>query len=113
MFSIGGARRTDLKTTALGESYTSILRSDAVGFSGPELFSDSQRQWTCVLCSDESTFQPVSGKKGRRVLSPKDQMDLPDFHQQQIQKQTSVMVWGCISANVMGDWVPLTWRHIL
>ncbi len=52
----------------------------------------------------ESTFQLVSGKNGFWVLSPKDQRDHPDFHQWQMQKLTSVMVWGCSRANGMGDW---------
>ncbi len=76
----------------------------------------SKRQWKCVLYSDESTFQLVSGKNGFRVLSPKVQRDHPDFHYRQKQKQTSVMVWGCSRANSMGGIcakVPLTWRHTL
>ncbi len=53
-----------------------------------------------MLCSDESTFQLVSGKNGFRVLIPKDH---PDFHQRQKQKQSYVMVYEYISANGMGD----------
>ncbi len=49
-------------------------------------------------------FNLILGKKGRWVLSPKDQRDLADFHQRQMQKQTSITVWECISANGMGDW---------
>jgi len=36
-------------------------------------------------------------------FSPKDERDHPDFHQRQVQKQTSVLVLGCISASGMGD----------
>ncbi len=75
-----------------------------MGFSGPELISDSQRQWKGVLYSDESTFQLVSGKNGCQVLSTKDQRDHPDFHQQQMQTHTTIMVWECSRANGMGDW---------
>ncbi len=63
----------------------------------------SKRQWKSVLYSDESTFQLVSARNGRWVLSPKNQKDHPYFHQWQRQKQMSVMVWWCSRANGMGD----------
>jgi len=42
-------------------------------------------------------------EKQIEVLSPKDERYQSDFSLWQVQKQTSVMVWGCISANSMGD----------
>ncbi len=60
-----------------------------------------KRRWKCVPWYDEFTFQLVSGKNGCPVLSPKDQRDHPDFHQQQMQKQASVVEWWCSRANSM------------
>ncbi len=62
-----------------------------------------------MLYTDE--FQLVSGKYGSRVLSLRDQRDHPEFHQWQMQKQTSVMVYECISANSMR--VLHVWRYHL
>ena len=63
----------------------------------------TERQWKHVLWSDESTFQLVFGKNGRRILRAKDENDHPDCYQWKVQKPASVMVWGCISAHGMGD----------
>ena len=41
----------------------------------------TERQWKCVLWSDESTFQLVFGKNGRRILRAKDEKDHPDCYQ--------------------------------
>ncbi len=41
-------------SVTLGESYTSILCSDAAGFFGPELISDSQKDSENVCCSQMS-----------------------------------------------------------
>ncbi len=93
------------------KSYTSILCSNAAGFSGPELISDSQKDSENMCCTQMSPhFHLFLGKNGFRVLSPKDERDHPDFHQRQKQKQTSVMVWGCSRANSMGDWLAYVQR---
>lgn len=63
----------------------------------------TERLWNRVLWSDESTFQLVFGKNGRRVLRAKDENDHPDCYQRKVQKPASVMVWGCISAHGMGE----------
>lgn len=60
-------------------------------------------KWNSVLWSDESTFQVVMGQQGRRVLRTKEEKDHPDCYQRKAQKPASVMVWGCISANGMGN----------
>ncbi len=84
-----------------GESYQFY----AVGFSGPELISDSQKHSGKVCCAQMSPhFNLLLGKNGCRVFSPNDQRNHPDFHQWQMQKHTSVMVWWCSRANSMGDW---------
>ena len=51
----------------------------------------------------KSTFQVVFGKKGRRILRAKDEKDHADCYQRKVEKPASVMVWGCISAQGMGD----------
>ncbi len=56
-----------------------------------------------MLWSDESTFQFVFGENGHQIVSPNDKSDHPDFNQLQKQKQTFVIVYGCISANGMVD----------
>ena len=63
------------------------------------------RHWKCVLWSDESTFQLVIGKNGHLIICAKDEKDHPDCYQRKVQKTASVMVWvwGCISANGLGD----------
>ena len=74
------------------------------------LFISSMQRCQRVLCarahlrwSRSPCFSLFFGKNGHRVLSPKDERDHPDFHQRQVQKQTSVMVWRRISANGRGD----------
>ena len=60
-------------------------------------------KWESVLWSDESTFQIVFGKCGRRVLRTKEEKDHPDCYGRKVQKPASVMVWGCVSASGMGN----------
>ncbi len=60
-------------------------------------------QWKRVLWSDESVFQVLFGRNGRRVLRTKEEKDHPDCYQQQVQKPGSVMVWGCVSALGKGN----------
>ena len=48
-------------------------------------------------------FRLFLGKIGRRILRAKDEKDHPDCFQRKVQKPASVIVWGCISAHVMGD----------
>ena len=60
-------------------------------------------KWKSVLWSDESTFQIVFGKCGRRVLRTKEEKDHPDCYGRKVQKPASVMVWGCVSASGMGN----------
>ncbi len=53
--------------------------------------------------SDESKFDIIVGKHGRRVLRAKEEVDLPACHQRSVQNLASLMVWGCISAYGMGS----------
>jgi len=66
------------------------------------LISDGPKDSANKYCGQLSPcFSLFWGKK--RTLSPKDERDHPNFHQRQLQKQTSVMVWVGISGNSMGD----------
>ncbi len=95
----------------LGERYTSILCSDTAGFPGPEHISD--------MCAVVRWVTSVSGKMDVEFLIPKTKGDHPDFHQWQMQNQTSVMNGNGGAAEQRHGWlayvqrVPLTWRHIL
>ena len=60
-------------------------------------------KWKSVLWSDESTFQIVFGNCGRRVLRTKEEKNQLDCYRCKVQKPASVMVWGCISAQGMGN----------
>ncbi len=60
-------------------------------------------KWKSVLWSDESKFDILVGNHGRRVLRAKEEGDLPACYQRSVQKPASLMVWGCISAYVMGS----------
>ncbi len=60
-------------------------------------------KWKRVLWSDKSKFDILVGNHGRRVLSAKEEGDLPAFYQRSVQKPASLMVWGCISAYGMGS----------
>jgi len=92
-------------SVTLGESYTSILCSDAAGFSGPELISDSQKDSENVYCTQTIPhFNLFPGKMDFKFSVPKNHRDHPELNQWQIQKQTSVMVWRCSRANSMGIW---------
>ncbi len=53
-----------------------------------------------VLWSDESKFDILVGNHGCRVLRDKEE---GVCHQHSVQKPASLMVWGCISAYVMGS----------
>ncbi len=59
--------------------------------------------WKSVLWSDESKFDILVGNHGRHVLWAKEERDCPACYQRSVQKPASLMVWGCISAYVMGS----------
>ena len=52
-----------------------------------------------MLWSDKSTFQIIFGNHGCYVLQAKEEKDHPDCYQREVQKPTSVMVQGCVSAH--------------
>ncbi len=60
-------------------------------------------KWKSVLWSDESKFDILVGNKGCRVLLAKEEGDLPACYQHSVQKPASLIVWGCITAYVMGS----------
>ncbi len=74
-------------------------------------------KWKSVLRSDESKFDILVGNHRRRVLWAKVEGDLPACYQRSVQKPASLMVWGCISAYVMGSFACFgrhyeSWRYI-
>ncbi|KAK3557129.1 hypothetical protein QTP70_024744, partial [Hemibagrus guttatus] len=60
-------------------------------------------KWKTVLWSDESKFEVLFGKLGRHVIRTKEDKDNPSCYQRSVQKPASLMVWGCMSAYVMGS----------
>ena len=56
-----------------------------------------------MLWSEESTFQKVFGNHGHCVLWAKEKKGHPDCYQRKVQKPTSVMLWGCVSAHGIGN----------
>ncbi len=60
-------------------------------------------KWKTVLWSDESKFEVLFGKLGRRVIRTKEDKDNPSCYQRSVQKPASLMVWGCMSACGMGS----------
>ncbi len=60
-------------------------------------------KWTSVLWSDESKFDILVGNHGRCVLRAKEDRDLPACNQRSVQKSSSLMVCGGISAYSMGS----------
>ncbi|KAK3574259.1 hypothetical protein QTP86_004397 [Hemibagrus guttatus] len=60
-------------------------------------------KWKTVLWSDESKFEVLFGKLGRHVIRTKEDKDNPSCYQRSVQKSASLMVWGCMSAYVMGS----------
>ncbi len=72
------------------------------------LWSNARLKWTVskwksVLWSEESKCDILVGNHGRRVSGLKRRDDLPACYQHSVQKPASLMVWGCISAYVMGS----------
>ncbi len=106
-----------LESVAQRENYTSMLCSDAAGFSGPELISDSQRDSGNVCCGQMSPrFSLFLGKTDIKFSVPKTKGIIQTFTSDRLQKQMSVMVWGEAEQTA---WVteicakvPLTWRHM-
>ncbi len=60
-------------------------------------------KWKSVLRSDESKFDILVGNHRDRVLWAKEEGDHPACYQRSVQKPSSLMVWGCISAYCMGS----------
>ena len=67
------------------------------------LWAQSHLRWTKKNYVNESTFQLVFGKNGRRILRAKDEKDHPDCYRRKVQNPASMMIWGCMSAHGMGD----------
>ncbi|GBL78501.1 Transposable element Tcb1 transposase [Araneus ventricosus] len=60
-------------------------------------------QWKKVLWTDESIFEVSYGNIGRKVIRKKDEANDPFCYKRVIHKASSVMVWGCLAANGVGN----------
>ncbi len=84
---------------------TSVLCSDAVWFSGPELISDSQKDSGNVCCGQMSPcFSLFLGKTDIKFSVLETKGTMQTFTSDRCKRKT----WHGIFAKV-----PLTWRHIL
>ncbi|GBN39683.1 Transposable element Tc1 transposase [Araneus ventricosus] len=60
-------------------------------------------QWKKVLWTDESIFEVPFGNIGRKVIRKKDGANDPSYYKRLVYKASSVMVWGCLAANGVGN----------
>ncbi|GBM41250.1 hypothetical protein AVEN_180545-1 [Araneus ventricosus] len=60
-------------------------------------------QWEKVLWTDESIFEVPYGNIGRKVIRKKDEANDPSCYKRVVLKASSVMVWGCLAANGVGN----------
>ena len=60
-------------------------------------------QWERVLWTDESIFQVSYGNVGLKVIRMKDEANYPYCYNRVVLHPSSVMVWGCIAANGVGN----------
>ncbi len=75
------AAASEMQLQTLGESYTSILCSDAEEFSGPELISDSQKDSENVCCAQMSPhFTLFLGKFDFQFSIPKTKVNVLDLY---------------------------------
>ncbi len=61
-------------------------------------------KWKSVMWSDESKFDILVGNHEWRILRAKEERNLPACYQRSVKKPASLMLWGCISAYVMGSY---------
>ncbi len=86
------------KAHAKGKPYVNIVQKCRCVLWVKNNLKLTVSKWKSVLWSDESKFDILVEKHGRRVLRAKEEGDLPASYQRSIQKPASLMVWGCISA---------------
>ncbi|GBN48905.1 Transposable element Tcb1 transposase [Araneus ventricosus] len=60
-------------------------------------------QWEKVLWTDESIFEVSHGNIGRKVIRKKDAANDPSCYKSVVLKESSVIVWGCLAANGVGN----------
>ncbi|GBM86226.1 hypothetical protein AVEN_143871-1 [Araneus ventricosus] len=56
-----------------------------------------------VLWTDESIFEASYGNIGRKVIRKKDEANDPFCYKRVVLKASSVMVWGCLASNGVGN----------
>ncbi|GBM92368.1 hypothetical protein AVEN_9207-1 [Araneus ventricosus] len=70
--------------------------------------SKSHLSWTSsqfkkVLCTNESIFEVSYGNIGRKVIRKKDEANDPSCYKRVVHKASSVIVWGCLAVNGVGN----------
>ncbi|GBM65870.1 hypothetical protein AVEN_238808-1 [Araneus ventricosus] len=60
-------------------------------------------EWKRVLWTDESIFEASYLNIGRKVIRKKDEANDPSCYKRVVLKATSVMVWGCLEENGVGN----------
>ncbi|GBN96541.1 hypothetical protein AVEN_196745-1 [Araneus ventricosus] len=60
-------------------------------------------QWKKVLGTDESIFEVSYGNIGRKVIRKKDEANVPSCYKRVVHKECSVIVWGFLAANGVGN----------
>ncbi|GBO15293.1 Transposable element Tcb1 transposase [Araneus ventricosus] len=60
-------------------------------------------QWEKVLWIDESIFEVSYGNIGRKVIRKKYEANDPSCYKGVVHKASSMIVWGCLAANVIGN----------
>ncbi|GBL97309.1 hypothetical protein AVEN_84995-1 [Araneus ventricosus] len=59
--------------------------------------------WKKVLSTDGSIFEVSYGNIGRNVIRKKDEANDRSCYKRVVLKASSVMVWGCLAANEVGN----------
>src|SRR5258705_8145773 len=68
----------------------------------------SQRIWSTVIFSDESTFQVSPGDTGRRIIRTKEEAFHLDCLTRSVKHAASLMVWGFIGRAGMDNCISST-----
>ncbi len=94
-----------LEYLLLGESYTSILCSDAAGFSGPEIISNSQNNRENVCFTQMSPhFNLFPGKMDFEFSVPKTKGTIQTYISNRSKSKSLSWYRRCSRANSKGDW---------
>ncbi len=106
--SAAASRNATWISVTLGESYTSILCSDAAGFSGPELISDSQKDSENVCWGQISPhFNLFPGKMDFEFSVPKTKRTIQTF----ISNRSKRLSWYGVQQSKQHGWLAYVRRY--